>query len=67
MLMHNISRYLIEECHLHRYLGLMMSSAVIWIGGIVAYLTARIIFMPIMGCYDRFMLALDRKLGFVEK
>ena len=63
-IMHELSRILIIDCHLPRYIGLIGSAAAIFVGCIAIYLLGRISFMPVYCIYSRILNWVDEKSGF---
>ncbi len=61
-IMHDLSRFLIVECHLPRYIGLMSSAAVIFMGCIAIYFVGRVVLMPVNGIYTHSLNWIDRKV-----
>ena len=62
-IMHDLSRTLIVDGHLPRYIGLMTSAAAIFGGCVAIYLVGRMVLMPISGVYGRALNWLDGKMG----
>ena len=62
-IMHDISRCLIGDWHLPKYIGLMVSAAAIWGACVVIYLAGRMVLMPVSGVYGRVLNWLDSQVG----
>lgn len=62
-IMHDLSRTLIVDWHLPRYIGLMTSAAAIFGGCVAIYLVGRMVLMPMNGVYGRALNWLDGKMG----
>ena len=61
-IMHDISRCLIVDWHLPKYIGLMGSAAAIWGACVVIYLVGRMALMPVNGVYGRVLNWLDSQV-----
>ena len=61
-IMHDLSRYLIVDCHFPRYLGLTTSAAVIFGVCVTIYLVGRLLLLPLNGIYRYILNWLDGKV-----
>ena len=61
-IMHDISRCLIVDWHLPKYIGLMVSAAAIWGTCVCIYLAGRMVLMPVNGVYGRILSWLDSQV-----
>ena len=64
-IMHDLSRNLIVDCHLPRYVGLMVSAAAIFGVCVIIYHVGRLLLLPINGLYRYILNWLDRKVEYL--
>ena len=64
-IMNDLSRSLIVDCHLPRYIGLMVSAAAIFGVCVIIYHVGRLLLLPINGLYRYILNWLDRKVEYL--